>query len=75
MSPDKPLHCAAVRPSKAVDLDTTHAAATALRVFSRIAARWNLSAAERRQLLGVSRAVCARWQAGQVDKPLTTGTM
>ena len=23
----------------------------------------------------MSRAVCARWQAGQVDKPLTTGTM
>lgn len=49
-------------------------AAQALAVFFRIAERWGLGAAEKQALLGVSRSVFYRWQAGQVGAPLDGAT-
>ncbi|HZF79140.1 MAG TPA: MbcA/ParS/Xre antitoxin family protein, partial [Rubrivivax sp.] len=57
-----------------VDLATPDAAAKALRVFFRLADEWNLSAADRQKLLGVSRSVFFRWQAGKVAAALDHAT-
>jgi hypothetical protein len=45
-----------------------------LRVFFRLADEWNLSAADRQRLLGVSRSVFFRWQAGKVATALDQAT-
>jgi Protein of unknown function (DUF2384) len=55
-------------------LKTASAAAQALAVFFRIAQQWQLSAADKQALLGVSRTVFYRWQAGHVSAPLDAGT-
>lgn len=56
------------------DLASPQAAAQGLAVFFRIAARWGLNAAEKQALLGVSRTVFYRWQAGQVQAGLDAAT-
>lgn len=56
------------------DLRSPKTAASALAVFFRIADRWGLSAAEKQALLGVSRTVFYRWQAGQVTSALDAVT-
>ena len=57
-----------------VDLGSSQTAAKALAVFFRIADRWGLGAAEKQTLLGVSRTVFYRWQAGNVAAPLDATT-
>jgi hypothetical protein len=54
--------------------DTPQAARQALAVFFRMAERWSLSTAERQTLLGASRSMFYRWQAGQVSAPLDAAT-
>jgi hypothetical protein len=56
------------------DLRTPQTAAKALAVFFRIADRWGLGAAEKQTLLGASRTVFYRWQAGNVTAPLDAAT-
>lgn len=56
------------------DLHSPKTAAAALAVFFRIAERWGLGAAEKQALLGVSRTVFYRWQAGQVTSALDAAT-
>ncbi|MBL8328225.1 MAG: DUF2384 domain-containing protein [Rubrivivax sp.] len=56
------------------DLRSPQTAAQALAVFFRIADRWGLSATERQALLGVSRTVFYRWQAGQINAALDAAT-
>jgi hypothetical protein len=56
------------------DLNSAQAATQALAVFFRIAARWGLNAAEKQVLLGASRTVFYRWQAGQVTSGLDAAT-
>ena len=56
------------------DLQSSQTAAKALAVFFRIADRWGLGAAEKQALLGVSRTVFYRWQAGNVTAPLDAAT-
>jgi Protein of unknown function (DUF2384) len=58
----------------AADLSLPLTAARALAVFFRIAERWGLTPAERQALLGVSRTVYYRWQAGQVQSALDGAT-
>ncbi len=60
--------------ARAVDLASPQAAGQALAVFFRIAARWGLNAAQRQALLGASRTVFYRWQAGQVSAGLDAVT-
>ena len=57
-----------------VDLQSSQTAAKALAVFFRIADRWGLGAVEKQTLLGVSRTVFYRWQAGNVTAPLDAAT-
>ena len=56
------------------DLWSPQTAAKALAVFFRIAERWGLGATEKQALLGVSRTVFYRWQAGNVSAPLDATT-
>lgn len=58
----------------AVDLASPETATKALAVFFRMAERWGLGAAEKQALLGVSRSVFYRWQAGQVASGLDPTT-
>ncbi len=58
----------------AADLRSPETAARALAVFFRIADRWQLTPADKQALLGVSRTVTYRWQAGQVTAPLDAVT-
>lgn len=55
-------------------LQSPQAAAQALAVFFRIAEHWRLGATDKQVLLGVSRSVFFRWQAGHVSAPLDAGT-
>ena len=57
------------------DLHSPETAANALAVFFRIADRWGLSSAEKQTLLGASRSVFDRWQAGKVTAPLDPTTL
>jgi hypothetical protein len=57
-----------------VDPASPQTAAQALAVFFRIAARWGLTAPEKQALLGASRTVFFRWQAGQVTAGLDAAT-
>ena len=59
---------------QAVDLSSPQTAAQALAVFFRIAERWGLGPVERQTLLGVSRTVYYRWQAGHVQAALDATT-
>jgi hypothetical protein len=58
----------------APDPHSADTAAKALAVFFRIAERWGLNAAEKQALLGASRTVFYRWQAGQVNTGLDAAT-
>ena len=55
-------------------LQTPEASSQALAVFFRIAEHWGLGATEKQNLLGVSRTVFYRWQAGHVTAPLDAAT-
>lgn len=61
-------------PSRPADPHSADTAAKALAVFFRIAERWGLSAADKQALLGASRSVYYRWQAGQVSAGLDATT-
>ena len=54
--------------------DSAQTAAHALAVFFRITQQWGLGPAEKQSLLGASRTVFYRWQAGQVTAPLDAAT-
>lgn len=56
------------------DVRSRDTAAAAMAVFFRIAARWGLSPAEKQTLLGSSRTVFYRWQAGNVTAALDPAT-
>ncbi|MDQ2780069.1 MAG: MbcA/ParS/Xre antitoxin family protein [Pseudomonadota bacterium] len=56
------------------DLLTAQTAASALAVFFRMADRWGLEAGQKQALLGTSRSVYYRWQAGEVTAPLDPAT-
>lgn len=60
--------------SESADLRTPQAAAAGLAVFFRIAARWGLDASQKQALLGCSRTLYYRWQAGEVSAPLDAAT-
>lgn len=60
--------------SQPVDLQSPKTAASALAVFFRIADRWGLGPVEKQTLLGASRTVFYRWQAGKVAAPLDAAT-
>ncbi len=64
----------AQRGTPSPDLASAEAATQALAVFFRIAAAWGLSAPEKQTLLGASRTVFYRWQAGQVSAALDAAT-
>jgi hypothetical protein len=55
-------------------LQSPQSAAQALAVFFRIAEQWRLGATDKQVLLGVSRSVFFRWQAGHISAPLDAGT-
>ena len=61
-------------PAATADLRTSAAAASALAVYFRIADRWGLDAAQKQALLGASRSLYYRWQAGTVTAPLDAAT-
>ena len=61
-------------PGDPADLRTPQTAASALAVFFRMAERWGLDAAQKQVLLGTSRAVYYRWQAGEVSAALDAAT-
>ncbi len=56
------------------DPNSAQTAAQALAVFFRITQQWGLGPAEKQALLGASRTVYYRWQAGQVSAPLDAAT-
>jgi Protein of unknown function (DUF2384) len=56
------------------DLSSADTAARALAVFFRIAERWGLTAPQKQTLLGASRTVFFRWQAGKVSAGLDAAT-
>jgi hypothetical protein len=56
------------------DLRSAQTAAQALAVFFRMSDRWGLATAEKQALLGVSRSVFFRWQAGEVRSALDSAT-
>ena len=51
---------------QAVDLNSTAAAAAAMRTFWRLAEAWGLSASEQMALLGVGRTTLYQWKQGKV---------
>jgi hypothetical protein len=57
------------------DLRTSDTSAKALAVFFRIADLWGLNPSEKQTLLGASRSVFYRWQAGKVTTPLDPATL
>ena len=57
------------------DLRSSDTSAKALAVFFRIADLWGLSPSEKQTLLGASRSVFYRWQAGKVTAPLDLATL
>lgn len=68
-----PRRATATTPAPA-DPWSADTAAKALAVFFRIAERWGLNASEKQALLGASRSVFYRWQAGQVSTGLDAAT-
>lgn len=57
------------------DLQSTEAAAAALRGFFRIAQAWGLSNYEQQQLLGCGRSSFFDWKAGRVKRGLDAATL
>jgi Protein of unknown function (DUF2384) len=56
------------------DVATANTAAKALAVFFRIADRWRLTGPQKQAVLGASRTVFFRWQAGKVSSGLDAAT-
>jgi hypothetical protein len=56
------------------DLQSPKTAAAALAVYFRIVERWGLNPLEKQTLLGASRTVFYRWQAGKVTAALDAAT-
>ena len=64
------MSAAPSQPAPAIDLASPAAAGAALRTFFRIADRWQLSALEQAQLLGIGKSTLYDWKAGKVKRGL-----
>jgi hypothetical protein len=64
------MSAAPSQPAPAIDLTAPATAQAALRTFFRIAERWQLSASEQTQLLGIGKSTLYDWRAGKVKRGL-----
>ncbi|HEY6562482.1 MAG TPA: MbcA/ParS/Xre antitoxin family protein [Polyangiaceae bacterium] len=64
------MSAAPSQPAPAIDLTAPATAQAALRTFFRIAERWQLSAGEQTQLLGIGKSTLYDWRAGKVKRGL-----